>query len=263
MCKKERGDILDYYGIIYSAKNLTNNKRYIGQTTCTLEKRKKEHINSVSKQKFTFQKAMKKYGIENFLWEVIDYADSPEELDYKETYWIDHFNTYGHEGYNMTIGGQKNHTPSKEERIEYLRTKHDDRIFLVFDKLGNFIEESDNRFLFCVENDMTTGDLNQSLKNRRPSVGDYILIYKDKFTEENLKNRISKVRNTKDFVVFDKNNNYLGCWNNQTRCCEEINISTRGIQRQLNENANRDNLRKYKIYYIDDTPDNLKSFMNK
>ena len=249
---------MEHYGIIYSATNTVNNKKYIGQTTCALEKRKREHINSINQQKFSFQKAMKKYGIENFLWEIIDYANSPGELDYKETYWINHFGTYGHKGYNMTIGGQKNHKPSKEKRIEYLRTKHDDKIFLVFDKHGNFIKESDNRFLFCVENNITTNDANQSLTNRRPSVGDYILIYKDDFTEENLKNRMNKVRNTRDFVIFDKNNNYIGRWNNQTRCCEEINISTRGIQRQLNENANRGNPRKYKIYYIDECPDNLK-----
>jgi len=157
----------------------------------------------------------------------------------------------------MTTGGQGIKL-SGEKRIEYLRTLHDDRPFLVFDKLGKFIEESDNRAIFSIDNDITAKDAKASLVNKRPSVGDYILIYKDEFTEENLKNRMSKVRNTRDFVVFDKNNNYMGKWNNQTTCHNEINISTRGIQRQLNESQNKENPRKYKIYYVDDIPDNLK-----
>ena len=33
---------MDNYGIIYSARNLINNKRYIGQTTCSLEKRRRD-----------------------------------------------------------------------------------------------------------------------------------------------------------------------------------------------------------------------------
>jgi len=72
---------------------------------------------------------------------------------------------------------------------------------------------------------------------------------------------MNSVRNTRGFAVFDKNDNYLGTWDNQTRCNEATNISARGIQRQLNENANRENPRKYKIYYIDDIPDNLKHFI--
>jgi len=252
---------LELCGIIYSATNIINNKKYIGQSTFSLEKRKKEHLNHLYQQKYTFQKAMKKYGVENFNWETIDHAHSQEELNNKEKFWIDYYNTYGRDGYNMTTGGQ-GVVLTGEKRIEYLRTKHDNKPFLVFNKLGKFIKELDNKLLFCEENNIPTGDANQSLTNRRPSVGEYILIYKDKFTEENLKDRMSKVRDTRDFVIFDKNNNYIGKWNNQTRCCEEINISTRGIQRQLNENANRENPRKYKIYYVEDVPDNLKCLMN-
>lgn len=98
------GDHLEYYGIIYSATNIINNKKYIGQTTFPLEKRKGEHLNSISRQNTAFQKAMNKYGIDSFIWEIIDHAHSSNELDSKETIWIDYYNTYGHDGYNMTTG---------------------------------------------------------------------------------------------------------------------------------------------------------------
>jgi len=62
----------------------------------------------------------------------------------------------------------------------------------------------------------------------------------------------------REFVVFDMNNIHLGMWDNQTRANEDINISRRSIERQLKENKNRDNCRKYKVYYIENIPDNLK-----
>jgi len=225
---------LDNYGIIYSARNLINNKRYIGQTTCSLEKRRREHINSIGQQKYIFQRAMKKYGVENFIWEELDYADSPEELDYKETYWIDHFGTYGNNGYNMTVGGQKIHKPSKEEHIE----------------------ESDNRFLFCIENNITTSDANQSLTNKRPSVGDFILIYKDDFTKENLDDRLKRVRNTREFVVFDENNKYIGTWSNQTYCSRDTKAHRGNISRCLSGTLNKTH--GYYFYYLDNCPEELK-----
>lgn len=57
-----------------------------------------------------FHKAIKKYGKENFSWEVIDTALSKEELSQKEIDWIRQCNTYigfdNYNGYNMTLGGE-------------------------------------------------------------------------------------------------------------------------------------------------------------
>jgi group I intron endonuclease len=81
------------YGIIYCATNSINNKKYIGQTVNTLKQRKREHLSSAKRgDRFSFQKAINKYGKDNFTWEIIDYADNQEELDKKEIYWIEKFN---------------------------------------------------------------------------------------------------------------------------------------------------------------------------
>ena len=98
------------YGIIYKSKNKINGKVYIGQTVRDFGKRIKEHIRKSFSGEYNgiFAKAIVKYGEENFSWELIDFAESKEELDKKEIYWIYYYNTYrgnnGH-GYNMTIGG--------------------------------------------------------------------------------------------------------------------------------------------------------------
>lgn len=49
--------------------------------------------------------AFRKYGIENFSFEVIEECLS-EELDIREAYWIKELNTMAPNGYNLTAGGQ-------------------------------------------------------------------------------------------------------------------------------------------------------------
>lgn len=49
---------------------------------------------------------MVKYGEENFTLEIIDFADTYEELKEKEKYWIKQYDSMNREkGYNLTEGG--------------------------------------------------------------------------------------------------------------------------------------------------------------
>lgn len=246
------------YGIIYCAINRINNKKYIGQTI-DFKKRKMEHIRSIFKNETTFQKAMNKYGVKNFKWEIIDYANSLEELDEKEVFWIDYFNTYGSGGYNMTIGGQGFHKATGEKRIEYLSTLNDNHPFLIFDKYGNFVKESDNRLLFCLENNIPTNDTNKVLRNKNPSVNDYILIFKEDFTEQNLKQRLKRTRFNREFVVFDKNNNFLGKWSNQLQCERDLGFKRGCINKVLTGLFK--SMHEHTFYYLDECPDYLKQLV--
>jgi len=93
-------------GIIYIATNTINNKVYIGQTIQGLQKRKSQHIkNAVSKcDNMYFHKAIRKYGKDNFKWEVL--VDCPiSDLNDQEIYWIKYWDSFGKRGYNSTIGG--------------------------------------------------------------------------------------------------------------------------------------------------------------
>lgn len=95
--------------IIYKATNKINGKVYIGQTTKTLEYRRKQHERDamcIYKPSLYFHNALMKYGFENFLWEIIDTAESQEELDEKEIKWISICNSTNHnKGYNLKLGG--------------------------------------------------------------------------------------------------------------------------------------------------------------
>ena len=106
--------------IIYKVTNLVNNKIYIGQTINTLEYRKDQHFREAkSKRKNTvyFHNALNKHGFENFLFEEIDTANSQEELDEKERYWIKFYDSTNKEkGYNLDSGGHKGCVKSEETK---------------------------------------------------------------------------------------------------------------------------------------------------
>lgn len=88
--------------IIYTFKNKTNGKMYVGQTCRSLEERVGEHLRH---SKTAISKALIKYGIENFECEVIDTAETMDELNDKEVYWISKLETLAPNGYNLCLGG--------------------------------------------------------------------------------------------------------------------------------------------------------------
>jgi len=103
--------------IIYKATNKINGKAYIGKTTKTLEKRKKQHIIEAKNCKFHFHKAIQKWGEVYFDWEVLFIAKNEKELNEKEIFFIKQYDTYKN-GYNQTKGGegQLGWSPSEETR---------------------------------------------------------------------------------------------------------------------------------------------------
>lgn len=97
------------HGIIYKATNLINGKVYIGKTTMPFAQRKSKHKYNAFKEdgdayEYHFYRAIRKYGWDNFKWEIIDEADTKEELNEKEVFWIEYYDSY-YNGYNMTKGG--------------------------------------------------------------------------------------------------------------------------------------------------------------
>ena len=105
---------------IYKITNKINNQSYIGQSV-DIEKRKKEHLRNISDYNLnnSIYQALRKYGQENFSFEVLEECNK-EELNDKEVYWISFYDSYNN-GYNMTPGGDFN--PSNVPEIVEKRTK--------------------------------------------------------------------------------------------------------------------------------------------
>lgn len=92
---------------IYKITNLINNKVYIGQSI-DIKQRWYNHLHHHQHLKdLPLYRAFKKYGITNFTFNIIEECNV-QDLDEREKYWIQYYNSYNN-GYNMTTGGQGVH----------------------------------------------------------------------------------------------------------------------------------------------------------
>lgn len=111
--------MVDNIGKIYIIKNTITDKVYIGQTIQSVERRFKKHLSDSKQSNNIFSRAIKKYGAENFYYEILESNIPLSELDEREIYWIKYFDSYNN-GYNSTTGGQY-----------YKRLYNDDFIFQI------------------------------------------------------------------------------------------------------------------------------------
>ena len=88
------------YGYIYMTINILNGKRYIG-------KHKSDKFVTYYKGSGAILiRSIEKYGADNFAVELVDVANSEEELNIKERYWIEHYNAVDDPMfYNISEGG--------------------------------------------------------------------------------------------------------------------------------------------------------------
>jgi group I intron endonuclease len=238
------------YGVIYEAINTVNGKRYIGQTTKTMDQRRKCHIyDAINHLDFSpFHKALNKYGVDIFVWKEIDYANNRKELNDKEKFWIKFFDTYIGHGYNATPGGSNRPIRNKNS-ITY---NYNNKPFMVFDKDGNYIQTTLNKVKFAQNNKINRDLVTSVLQGRKNSVGDYILFYEDEFTPEKLKHHMRQLRNHNEFTIYDvKSKEYLGVWNNFTKCSEDTGITRRAMEKQRIKGI-KTKPRKFVVKYLSD-----------
>lgn len=89
---------------IYLMTNKINDKKYVGQTNNLKRRIKYQHFNT-GHVKTAIDKAVLKYGKENFEIKVIEETNK-DKVDEREIYWIEKYNTYKGVGYNCTPGGE-------------------------------------------------------------------------------------------------------------------------------------------------------------
>lgn len=108
---------------IYKITNILNLKIYIGITKRSLHKRFNEHKSC---KKSAISKAINKYGIDNFLIEQIDNAETLSEALAKETFYINQFESFVRKkGYNIEINSISGETTldAKTNLIKALKLK--------------------------------------------------------------------------------------------------------------------------------------------
>lgn len=93
------------FGYIYKVTNLINGKIYIGQHSKS-DNSLTELDTSYWASGIKINNAFRKYGYENFTREILCWCESLDELNKKEIYYINEFNSTNNEiGYNIAEGG--------------------------------------------------------------------------------------------------------------------------------------------------------------
>ncbi len=108
---------------VYKITNKVTNKIYIGITNQGSGARYRHHwYESRIREPSPIHRSMAKYGEDNFTLEIIDFADTYDELKEKEKYWIKQYNSTDKSiGYNLTEGGDgtfgRKHSEETKEKI--------------------------------------------------------------------------------------------------------------------------------------------------
>lgn len=120
---------------IYRIINQINGKSYIGLTTKTRPTdRYSQHKylarhpaqDNKNNPNSAIHAAMRKYGVDNFIFKIIEEVPEDQDLNLREKYWIEFYHTYIKDplcnGYNLTEGGEGScgysRSQSAEERIK-------------------------------------------------------------------------------------------------------------------------------------------------
>lgn len=95
------------HGIIYLVINKISLKKYVGQTRASVSKRWEVHCQAARQGKtYAISNAIRKYGKDGFILLEIDSAESLEQLNDLEVFYIKFFNTLRPNGYNLDSGGK-------------------------------------------------------------------------------------------------------------------------------------------------------------
>ena len=205
----------NHFNCIYCYTNKVNGKKYVGQTVDFI-KRHKQHICASYNEnnrayKLPFHKAIRKYGIENFIVEILkEDLESYEKMNYWECFYIIELDTLANnkKGYNVASGGNNGNTLAgkTEEEMKILRKKFSDNSKKQWE---NKTDEEKKKTLellhkhLCGENNPNWGGLSDETKKKLSEKAKERLKNKEnngmygKHHSEETKEKISKSSNNK------------------------------------------------------------------
>ena len=104
---------------IYKITNVQTNMCYIGKSIDISRRfrKHKNYLNNDMHHNIYLQRAWHKYGAESFVFEVIEECDE-SSIDYLETLYIQKYDAYGANGYNMNLGGEKGRGYKHEDEFK-------------------------------------------------------------------------------------------------------------------------------------------------
>lgn len=186
---------------IYKIINKINNKIYIGQSI-NIELRWKRHLTL--KDNMPIHLAIQKYGQQNFILEIIEICPQ-EELNAKEIYWINQYNSKVPNGYNISDGG-KGGVPKSVQS---------------FNEKGELVKEYSSISEASADTGVTIEKIIRSCKSSNIFAGEY----QWKYTDDDSKIiKARSKRRSKKVYQFDSLGRLLKVYDSITIAAKENNI---------------------------------------
>lgn len=151
--------------VIYKTTNLINNKIYVGKD--------RNNINSYLGSGVILQRAIQKYGRQNFKKEILEFCDTYDELNEREKFWIKKLNAQDRQvGYNIAGGSGHFGYHISENHKEYLQKLFGTKIYQ-YDFQGNFLKIFNS--INHAQQESGTECISGAIRDdRRPFSGNYI-----------------------------------------------------------------------------------------
>lgn len=224
-------------GLIYKCICNCNGKVYIGQTIQTFDERKRSHIKEAFNDQcpgynYHFHRALRKYGLDNFTWEIIDTIEmkNPEDLaiclDDLEIKYIKQYNSY-HNGYNSTEGGN-----SPTRRTSKIKIYLEDGTLIKTLSSAREVAEVYSISLQSVRNVCRKAQNFSYINGIR-----YVFRYEeDDYTEQEI--AINKLTKTNSLVLmYDLDGKCINTFTSPKEADTRLHLSTGAVCRNCNRNS--------------------------
>jgi group I intron endonuclease len=231
---------------IYKVVNTINGKVYIGFDS-NWPQRKKRHLKDSSYKKSVgyndiFHKAIRKYGKENFEWQIIYQSkDGQNCLKEMEPHFIKEHNSYiyfnNSNGYNMTLGGDGVLGLKKSEESK-LKTSLSCGKEYKFWKLNGTLVQFKNLKKYSEEYGFSKSLLGRVNLEKKLSYREHIKYYENKTFEECLEIYLDKKKNSMNVMGEKHSKNWkIKCPDgkiihvfNLSKFCDSIGLNHRTLR---------------------------------
>lgn len=183
---------------IYKITNLKDGSIYIGQSK-NIEKRFKQHQSPKEWENRGYNKmlynAFRKYGVENFTFEILECCEHKQQRNELEKKWIQYYHCYIYDelyqrGYNMTPGGDGR---DSAELREWWKNIDD----YTKQKIINALAEAHTGAALSDETKKIIGEKQKAFRQNHP------------YTEQD-KYNIAISMSSYTVIAYDKNHNVVG-----------------------------------------------------
>lgn len=187
--------------VVYKHTNIIDGKVYIGITNKVTNLNKRWLNGKGYEHNSYFSAAIAKYGWENFHHEIIDEANTQEEINQKEKYWIAYYQTTDrNKGYNLTQGGEGiwgfSHTEETKKKIGLANGKP--VLCLETGAIFNSASEADRAI------GATAGCVSQAILHKGTALGKHWIYYTGECLSKEARDSLIQSMDSKQYTVQRK-----------------------------------------------------------